>query len=57
MSIYLLYVYLYQEPFPNFSNISEENGLDICDVIFTGGGGRYIIVTLCNQGGGGVWKG
>ena len=43
-SVFIKYIYTCAKAFPNFLNLIGVNGVDICDVPFTGvgrGGGHY----------------
>ena len=53
-SVFIKYMHTCNESFFNFLNPSEVNGVDICDVTYTGVGGGNISVTICDQGGEGV---
>ena len=51
-SVFIKCMYTCTKLFPYFKNRSGVNGVDICDVAFTGGGG--IIMRIWDQGGGGL---
>ena len=54
-SVFIKYMYTCTKPFSNFQNLSGVNGVDICDVTFTAGGGTLLWQYVTR--GRGVWKG
>ena len=54
-SVFIKYMYNFTKPFLSFFNLSEVNGIDICDVTFTGVGGT-LLWQYVTKGAKGVWK-
>ena len=51
-SVFIKYMYTCTKPFSNFQNLSGVNGVDICDVTFTAGGGAHYCDNMWPGGGG-----